>query len=103
MADNRYDKSFTKTERYYAYSPTFGRKRATAEQSVTQETAIAWAASLPGSVNLVHEEGPASKPLGTTVVWERNPKAVETVTLTDADGNVWTLPKSVFLAHAQQA
>lgn len=93
---NNFDRSFVKTDRVYAYSPTFGRKRADVQTAADVTKAIEWADKL-GAVNLVLEEGPASKPTGTTVLWERNPKVVETVRVTDADGNAWDVPRSVLV------
>jgi molecular chaperone DnaK (HSP70) len=54
--------------RYYAYSPTMGRRRV---PCTTEADAIIWAA-VHGAVNVVREDGPASKPTAVTIVWKRD-------------------------------
>jgi len=65
--------------RYYAYSPEMGRRRipnpdtmamAGTTIPLTEEMAIEWAAGR-GALNVVREDGPASKPTAITMIWNR--------------------------------
>lgn len=55
--------------RHYAYSESIGRMRVPDHITDTAEI-IAWATARR-AVNVVREEGPASKPTGVAIVWER--------------------------------
>lgn len=61
------------TYRYYAYSPEMGRRRVPGD-CITQPMAIDWAAGR-GAINVVREDGPASKPHSVQLVWERDAKS----------------------------
>lgn len=56
--------------RYYAYSPQMGRRRVPAELT-TETEVIDWAAGR-GALNVVREDGPASKPHGVHVIWQKD-------------------------------
>lgn len=54
--------------RYYAYSPTMGRRLITGP---SEADIIEWAAAR-GAVNVVREDGPTSKPTDITLIWKRD-------------------------------
>lgn len=80
----------TRPVRYFVYDEARGRVRVPIVQG-EDEAAIIERAKRWGSVNLVREDGPLSKPQ-ITVLWERSPKAA--MELGDVDAVLATLVQS---------
>lgn len=55
--------------RYYAYSPELGKRRI--PDDLTPAQAIEWAAGR-GAINVIREDGPASKPTAVHMVWRQS-------------------------------